>query len=101
MVSGIESGNRLPSVPRVQGAASATVRRPLRRGTQAFLTGTYQYVGSRYTQIDDLAAGFGTVNIASFGRNTIGGPLTASSSGSQRGRASPLSRPWAMPSLRC
>jgi iron complex outermembrane recepter protein len=76
VVSGIESGNRLPSVPQVQAAAAATYRLPLRPGSAAFLTGSYQHVGSRYTQIDDLAAGFGTVNIRSFGANTIGGPLT-------------------------
>ena len=78
VVSGIKSGNRLPSVPRVQTAAAATLRRPLRSGAQAFLNGTYFHVGSRYTQIDDLAPGVGTVNLDSFAPNTIGGPLTAS-----------------------
>ncbi|MEJ7809775.1 MAG: TonB-dependent receptor [Gemmatimonadaceae bacterium] len=78
VVSGIQEGNRLPSVPRVQAAAAATVRRPLRSGAQAFLTGTYHYIGSRYTQIDDYATGSGTVNLNSFGANTIGGPLSAS-----------------------
>lgn len=78
VVSGIKSGNRLPSVPRVQAAAAATVKWPLRTGSSAFVTGTYNYVGSRYTAIDDLATGFGTVNLNSFGANTIGGPLTQS-----------------------
>src|SRR3712207_1561050 len=32
VVSGIESGNRLPSVPRLQAAAAVTFRRPLRQG---------------------------------------------------------------------
>jgi iron complex outermembrane receptor protein len=76
VVSGIRSGNRLPSVPRVQAAAAATLRRPLRPGTTGFVTGAYQYVGDHYTQIDDLAAGFGAVDLNSFGKNTIGGPLT-------------------------
>jgi iron complex outermembrane receptor protein len=75
VISGIREGNRLPSVPRVQAAASATWRWPFRAGAQGFLTATYQHVGSRYTQIDDLAPGIGTVNINSF-RGTIGGPLT-------------------------
>ena len=35
-------------------------------------------MGSRFTQIDDEAAGFGTVDLTSFAPNTIGGPLTAS-----------------------
>ncbi|MFL5576926.1 MAG: TonB-dependent receptor [Gemmatimonadaceae bacterium] len=81
VVSGIEKGNRLPSVPRVQAAAAATVRRPVWSGGLGFLTATYNHVGSRYTQIDDLAAGFGTVDLNSFaesGGATIGGPLTQS-----------------------
>ena len=42
------------------------------------MTGTYQHTGSRFTQIGDQAAGFGTVNLLSFAPNTIGGPLTES-----------------------
>ncbi|MFN2564671.1 MAG: TonB-dependent receptor [Gemmatimonadaceae bacterium] len=78
VVAGIEEGNRLPSVPRVQAAAAATYRWPLRPGAQAFLTGTYQHVGSRFTLIDDLVPGVGTVNLNSFEPNTIGGPLSTS-----------------------
>ena len=81
VVAGIEEGNRLPSVPRVQAAVAATARRPLRSGAQAFVTGTYNHIGSRYTQIDDFAAGTGTVNLLGFEAEegaTIGGPLTAS-----------------------
>jgi iron complex outermembrane receptor protein len=78
VISGIKEGNRLPSVPKVQLAAAATVRRPLRTNTQGYLTGSFSHVGSRYTQIDDLAPGIGTVNLESFGANTIGGPLTQS-----------------------
>ena len=44
----------------------------------ATLTGTYQHVGSRFTQVGDQEPGFGTVNLLSFGANTIGGPLTQS-----------------------
>jgi iron complex outermembrane receptor protein len=46
-----------------------------------YATATYQYIGSRYTQIGDQAEGFGTVNLLSFqqsGGQTIGGPLTQS-----------------------
>jgi iron complex outermembrane receptor protein len=77
VVSGIADGNRLPSVPKEQISASATVRRPMVSGAQGFLTGTFHHIGSRYTQIDDEAAGFGVVNLNSFAPNTIGGPLTA------------------------
>ena len=76
IVGGIQDGNRLPSVPRFQAAAAATYRRPLRTGAQGFLTGTMHHMGSRYTLMEDLAAGFGTVDMNSFAPNTIGGPLT-------------------------
>jgi iron complex outermembrane receptor protein len=78
VVSGIEDGNRLPSVPENQFAAALTLHRPLKSGSDGFFTTTYNHVGSRYTQIDDEAAGFGTVNLDSFAPNTIGGPLTQS-----------------------
>ena len=41
-----------------------------------YVTGTYQHIGSRYTQVGDESPGFGTVNMLSFGKNTIGAPLT-------------------------
>ncbi|MEM8933093.1 MAG: hypothetical protein AAGE94_18040, partial [Acidobacteriota bacterium] len=44
-----------------------------------YFSGVYQHVGSRFTQIGDQAAGFGTVDIAGGLPNTIGGPLTQSS----------------------
>ena len=76
VVGGIEEGNRLPSVPRIQAAAAATYRRQLRRESSGFITGTVHYIGSRYTLMEDLATGFGTVDMTSFAPNTIGGPLT-------------------------
>ena len=42
----------------------------------AYVTGTYQHIGSRFTQVGD--EDLGTLNLLSFGANTIGGPLTAS-----------------------
>ncbi|HYC89635.1 MAG TPA: TonB-dependent receptor [Thermoanaerobaculia bacterium] len=77
IVAGIEEGNRLPSVPEFQMAAAATYRMPLGAHV-GYLTGVYQHVGSRYTQIGDQAAGFGTVNLNSFGSPGIGGPFTQS-----------------------
>jgi iron complex outermembrane recepter protein len=78
IVSGIEDGNRLPTVPQAQIAAAATYHKPIAQGL-GYLTGTLQYTGSRFTQIGDQDAAFGTVNLNSFGANTIGGPLSASS----------------------
>ncbi|HET9425142.1 MAG TPA: TonB-dependent receptor [Gemmatimonadaceae bacterium] len=76
VVAGIEEGNRLPSVPEFQMAAAATFRRPI-GANMGYLTGVYQHVGDRYTQIGDQAAGFGTVNLNSFS-GQIGGPFTQS-----------------------
>ncbi len=79
VVSGIQDGNRLPTVPKFQGVASLTYQWQVRTDWLASITGTYQYTGARYTQIGDQAAGFGTVDLLSFektGGQTIGGPLT-------------------------
>ena len=78
VVSGIEEGNRLPSVPKVQASAAVTFHRPMRAGSDGFFTITYNHVGSRFTQIDDMAEGAGVVDLNSFAPNTIGGPLTQS-----------------------
>ena len=76
VVAGIEEGNRLPTVPEFQAAAAATYRWQMAAGRAGYFTGVYQHVGSRYTQIGDQAAGFGTVNLNSFAPNNIGGPFT-------------------------
>jgi iron complex outermembrane recepter protein len=74
IVSGIEKGKRLPSVPQLQGAASLTYNQPIKPGFLGYMTADYQHVGSRFTQVgDDL---LGTLDLTSFGKNTIGGPLT-------------------------
>jgi iron complex outermembrane receptor protein len=77
VVAGIKSGNRLPTVPEFQAAAAATYRWQM-KASAAYLTGAYQHVGSRFTQIGDQDAGFGTVNLLSFAPNNIGGPFTQS-----------------------
>ena len=76
VISGIEAGNRLPTVPKFQAVAAVTYQWQIGSNWLGYATGTYQYVGSRFTQIGDQAAGFGTVNLLSFAPNTIGGPLT-------------------------
>ena len=77
VVAGIKSGNRLPSVPKLQGAAAATYRWSAWRGATPFLSASARYVGSRYTLIDDLGSGFGTVNFNAL-PHVIGAPLTQS-----------------------
>jgi iron complex outermembrane receptor protein len=74
--TGIKAGRRLPTVPKFQMAAAATYQWEVRPGSLAYLTGNYQHVGSRFTQVSD--EDLGTLNLLSFGANTIGGPLTQS-----------------------
>jgi iron complex outermembrane receptor protein len=75
IVSGIEEGRRLPTVPRFQLAAAATYQWEVRPGSLAYLTGTFQHIGSRFTQVGD--EDLGVLDLLSFGANTIGAPLTA------------------------
>jgi iron complex outermembrane receptor protein len=75
VVSGIEKGRRLPTVPRFQLASAATYQWGVMKGAMAYVTGTYQHIGSRFTQVGD--EDLGTLDLLSFGRNTIGAPLTA------------------------
>ena len=75
IVAGIREGNRLPSVPEFQMAAAATYRWQMHNSMAGYLTGVFQHVGNRYTQVSDQEAGFGTVDISSFAGD-IGGPYT-------------------------
>ena len=75
IVSGIEQGRRLPTVPRFQFASAATYQWQVTPGALAYITGTYQHIGSRFTQVGD--EDLGTLDLLSFGANTIGAPLTA------------------------
>ncbi len=75
IVSGIEKGRRLPTVPRFQLATAATYQWEARPGALAYITGTYQHIGSRFTQVGD--EDLGSLDLLSFGENAIGGPLTA------------------------
>jgi iron complex outermembrane receptor protein len=78
VVGGIETGNRLPSVAKFQAAAAATYRWPLRTGSQGFVSGTVNHMGDRYTLMEDVPLGSQTtLDMNSFGANTIGGPLTS------------------------
>ena len=82
IVSGIQSGARMPTVPEDQAAAAATFHWTASSNWAGYITGTYQYVGDRYTQFGDeylgcpSSCGRPTQSLVSFGANTIGGPLT-------------------------
>ena len=75
VVSGIEEGQRLPTVPKVQLVTAATYQWEVKPGALAYFTGTYQHIGSRFTQVGDQD--LGTLSLLTFGGNTIGAPLTA------------------------
>jgi iron complex outermembrane receptor protein len=72
VVAGIQEGNRLPTVPEFQMAANATYSWLLTTDWEGFVTGAYQHIGDRYTQIVDQSPGFGTVTlITGVGEPTI------------------------------
>ncbi len=78
-IGGIQKGNRLASVPEYQVAATAAYYWPINfgEGMEAFLAGSVQHVGSRFTQPSDQLPGAG--NFASglpFGGAT-GAEITA------------------------
>nr|WP_086735666.1 TonB-dependent receptor [Erythrobacter colymbi] len=72
--TGIRDGNRLPSVPEFQLSASGSYEWDLNSSTTAFVSGSFQHVGSRYTQPADQENNPRTfVHRLPFG----GAPLTA------------------------
>jgi iron complex outermembrane receptor protein len=71
ILAGIEEGNRLPSVPEFQLSANATYNWPMGERVDGFITGVYQHVGSRYTQMADQVDGFDTFTVRTFGDPTI------------------------------
>jgi iron complex outermembrane receptor protein len=62
-LAGIKDGNRMPTAPEVQAAASATYSWPWRSGLRGYANFTVQYVGTSYTQLADQdKSTFGTVD---------------------------------------
>jgi len=62
VLAGIRDGNRLPSVPEYQIAATAGYYFPLAIGgaTEGFVAASVQHIGSRFTQPSDQEPGAGT-----------------------------------------
>jgi iron complex outermembrane receptor protein len=63
-------------VPEFTLAAAATYQWQMSGQWRGYATGTYQHIGSRFTQVGDEDPSTGVVNLLSFAPNTIGGPLT-------------------------
>jgi iron complex outermembrane receptor protein len=61
VLGGIQAGNRLASVPEWQGSATAAYYWPINfgEGMEAFVAGSVQHVGSRFTQPGDQQPGAG------------------------------------------
>ena len=57
VIGGIRKGNRLPTVPKLQYAATATFQWEVHGDAVGFLTGTYQHIGSRFTRLEDEEPG--------------------------------------------
>jgi iron complex outermembrane receptor protein len=60
-IAGIREGNRLPTSPEFQAAASATYSWPFVATLEGFANFTVQHVGSSYTQLADQEPGVGCV----------------------------------------
>ena len=74
VATGIRNGNRLPSVPKFQIAATGSYEWPVSDTAQAFVNASVQHVGTRYTQPADQEANPRTfVHTTPFG----GAPATA------------------------
>jgi len=60
--TGIREGNRLPSVPKFQIAATATYGQRLSASSEWYVSGSAQHIGSRYTQPSDQEPGASIFN---------------------------------------
>ena len=63
-IAGIRDGNRLPTSPELQAAASATYSWPWSTGLEAYVNFTVQHVGSSYTLLADQEPNFGIISSA-------------------------------------
>ncbi len=62
VLGGVADGNRLASVPEIQLAATVAYYFPVdfAGGAEAYVSGSYQHIGDRYTQPSDQVAGAGS-----------------------------------------
>lgn len=78
VIAGIRKGNRLPTVPKYQFAATATYGTRLNANSEWYINGSVQRVGNRYTQPGDQEPGAAIFNSIYFdpvtGRYSRGTP---------------------------
>jgi iron complex outermembrane receptor protein len=63
-LAGIREGNRLPTSPELQGAASIGINWAMGTSLESYVRFTAQYVGASFTQLADQEAGFGVISNA-------------------------------------
>jgi len=63
-IAGIRDGNRLPTSPELQAAASAAYNWPLTESLTSYVRLTLQHVGSSFTQLADQEPNFGLISNA-------------------------------------
>ncbi|RST31809.1 TonB-dependent receptor [Sphingomonas ginkgonis] len=66
VIAGIRDGNRLPTVPKFQLAATATYGQRFSSTGEWYVTGSFQHVGNRFTQPSDQETGAGNFNFIFF-----------------------------------
>ena len=66
IIAGIRKGNRLPTVPKFQIAATATYGQRFSNNADWYVTASAQHVGSRYTQPGDQEPGAGDFSVIVF-----------------------------------
>jgi len=74
--TGIREGNRLPTVPKFQMAATATYGQPLNDSSDWYVSGSFQHVGNRFTQPGDQEPGAGVFSAAGGNPSLFFDPLT-------------------------
>ncbi len=87
VVGGLADGNRLPTSPKAQAAASVGYTLPVSGAQDFFANFTVQYVGSSFSQFENEEPGFGNIctgcpnaaNPYAAGLDAFGGPLSISS----------------------
>jgi iron complex outermembrane receptor protein len=73
-IAGIRDGNRLPTSPEFQAAATATYTWPFSTSLDGFANFTFQHVGSSYTQLADQEPPIGCIGCPGVGLVPFGAP---------------------------
>jgi iron complex outermembrane recepter protein len=77
-IAGIRDGNRMPTAPELQAAASVTYSWPWGSALHGYATFTAQHVGSSFTQLADQEPPFGQLGNGGPGFITYGNPTISS-----------------------